>query len=158
MKSMKEYEAMSGIEQESFLAHASADLVQKLYYDNDMDGLIVVVKNLGAILEHAKNCIECLEMLRREGDMYAKIYLLLEYMGKGGISEEFVSGLEELAERAQETYAKSSGSMATAEEEREVLKRLNAVMDRHDVQAMREVQSVSGTGILKPVAGKVSAM
>ena len=142
MKSMKEYEALTVTGQESFLAHASADLVQKLYYENDMDGLMVLVKNLGVVLERAKNCIECLDMLRREGDVYSKIYLLLEYMGRDGISEAFVSGLEELTGRAQEAYAKSSGVVPAAEEEREVLKRLSAVMDKHEQSEDEEVSAV----------------
>ena len=140
MKSMKEYDAMTLSGQESFLAHASADLVQKLYYENNREGLEVVIKNLTVITDRAKDCLDCLDMLKREGDVYAKIYLLLEYMGKGGISEEFVSGLEYLTERAQETLAKSTGVLPEADEEREVLKRLGAVMDRHDIQAKRETQ------------------
>ena len=140
MKSMKGYEAMTLSEQESFIAHASADLVQRMYYENNREGLEVVIKNLTLVAERARDCLDCLDMLRREGDVYAKLYLLLEYMGKDGISEEFVAGLEEITERAQESLARSSGAAPTAEEEREVLKRLNAVMDRHEVQARRELQ------------------
>lgn len=103
MKLLKEYEAMTISGQESFLAHASADLVQKMYYENNREGLEVIIKNLTVIIARAKDCLGCLDMLRQEGDVYAKIYLLLEYMGKGGISEEFVSGLEELTELTQET-------------------------------------------------------
>lgn len=132
MKSLKEYDGMSLFEQESFISHALAEMVQKLYYENNADGLTVIVKNLTVLLSRAQDCLDCLDMLKREGDVYAKIYLLLEYMGKGGISEEFVSGLEELTERAQEALAHSSGVIPAAEEEREVLKRLNAVMDKHE--------------------------
>ena len=140
MKVIKGYEAMDIAGQENFIAHASADLVQKMYYENNRKGLEVLVKNLKAIIERANDCIDCLDMLKREGDVYTKIYLLLEYMGKGGISEEFVSGLEHLTEQAQEAYARSSGVVPAAEEEREVLKRLSSVMDRHEIQAVREVR------------------
>ena len=140
MKSMKEYDEMSLFEQESFISHALVEMVQKLYYENNADGLTVVVKNLRVILSRAQDCLDCLDMLKREGDVYSKIYLLLEYMGKGGISEEFVSGLEELTERAQEALAQNSGVIPVADEELEVLKRLSAVMDRHDRQAMQEEQ------------------
>ena len=138
MKSFREYEAMSLSRQESFISHASVDLVQKMYYENNQEGLEVFVKNLTTVLERAKECIDCLDLLRQEGDVYAKIYLLLEYMGKGGISEEFVSGPEELTERAQEAFARSSGVVPVAEEEREVLKRLSSVMDQHEEQAQAE--------------------
>ena len=143
MKSMREYEGMSLFEQESFISHALVEIVQKLYYENDTDGLTVVVKNLRVILSRAQDCLDCLDMLKHEGDVYAKIYLLLEYMGKGGISEEFVSGLEELTERAQEALARNSGVIPAADEEREVLKRLSAVMDKHEQSEDEEVSAVS---------------
>ena len=142
MKSMREYEGMSLFEQESFISHALVEIVQKLYYENDTDGLTVVVKNLRVILSRAQDCLDCLDMLKHEGDVYAKIYLLLEYMGKGGISEEFVSGLEELTERAQEALARNSGVIPAADEEREVLKRLSAVMDKHEQSEDEEVSAV----------------
>lgn len=150
MKPMKEYEAMTVSERESFLAHAGADLVQRLYYDDDMDGLIVAAKNLGTILERAKNCIECLDILRRKGNVYSKIYLLLEYMGREGMSEEFVSGLAEISERAQEAYAKGMETPESEAEEREVMKRLNEVMSRNEAEAMmagreRQKPAMSGT-------------
>lgn len=138
MTPMKEYEAMTLSGQEKFLAHASADLVQKLYYENNRDGLHVVVKNLTLVIERAKDCLACLDMLSKEGDVYSKIYLLLEYMGKGGISEEFVSGLVEISERAQEVFARETGTPESEEEEREVLKRLNEAMNMHEIRAMRE--------------------
>ena len=142
MITMKEYAGMSAASQENFLAHASADLVQRMYYENDRKGLEVVIKNLMAITNRARDCLSCLEMLAHDGDVYSKIYLLVEYAGRNGISEEFVSGLEELTERAQETLAKMSGVIPAADEEREVLKRLGAVIDNktadnseHDTKA-----------------------
>lgn len=140
MKTIKEYEAMDIVGQENFISHASADLVQKMYYENNRRGLEVLVKNLTTIINRAQDCIDCLDMLKREGDVYAKIYLLLEYMGKGGISEEFVCGLEEITERAQEAFAKNAGSELTGDEEKEFLKRLNEVMNRNEIQARREMQ------------------
>ena len=141
MKTGKEYSAMNIAGQENFLSHASADLVQKMYYENNRKGLEILIKNLEAVLERAKDCLDCLDMLKHEGDVYAKIYLLLEYMGKGGISEEFVTGLEELTERAQESLAKSAGVVPVAEEEREVLKRLRAVMDRSEKSSPTVVEN-----------------
>ena len=141
MKNIREFETMELQEQESFIAHAGARLVQKMYYDNNSKGLEIFVKNLGIVISRATDCMECLSILNREGDVYAKIYLLLEYMGKGGISEEFVQGLEEITERAQEALAQSAGVIPTAgEEEREILKRLGSVMDRHTIKATRENQ------------------
>ena len=117
MKAIAEYEAMDIAEQESFIAHASADLVQKMYYANDSKGLEVIVKNLTAVTMRAKDCLDCLGILMREGDVCAKIYLLLEYMSKSGISEEFVAGLEDITEYAQESLEQASGAVPTAEEQ-----------------------------------------
>ena len=142
MKTIKEYEAMSVSEQESFIAHASADLVQKLYYGNDSKGLEVFMKNLTAINNRARVCVECLGILKRENDVCAKIYLLLEYMSKRGINEEFVSGLEEITDFAQEILAQASGSMPTEAERCEIMKRLRTVLDRNDKQGL-SVQEVS---------------
>ena len=142
MKTIKEYEAMSVSEQESFIAHASADLVQKLYYGNDSKGLEVFMKNLTAINNRARVCVECLGILKRENDVCAKIYLLLEYMSKRGINEEFVSGLEEITDFAQEILAEASGSMPTEAERCEIMKRLRNVLDRNDKQGL-SVQEVS---------------
>ncbi|MBR1437909.1 MAG: hypothetical protein IJ587_05165 [Synergistaceae bacterium] len=143
MKSIRDFNAMTLSEQESFLSHSSAELVQRLYYENNRKGLEVVVKNLTTIMERAKDCLDCLDMLGREGDVYTKLYLLLEYMGKDGISEDFVAGLAELTERAQETLARNAGVLPMAEEEREVLKRLNSVMTKNEILANRDMKRVS---------------
>lgn len=144
MKTIKEYEAMSIMEQENFIAHASADLVQKMYYGNDSKGLEVFMKNLMTIHERARSCLECLGILRRENDVCAKIYLLLEYMNERGINEEFISGLEDITEFAQEILTQASGSIPTEAERREIMKRLRNVLDRNDRQGL-SIPAVSGT-------------
>lgn len=129
MKNIKEYDNLNSTEQENFLAHSAANLAQKMYYDHDRKGLEVLVNNLETIAEHARNCLDCLEILHKKGDVFAKIYLLLEYMGKGAISEEFVSGLEELTERAHECLAQSEGVIPTGEEEKKLLAKLGNIID-----------------------------
>lgn len=136
MKTIAEYEEMSALEQESFIAHASADLVQKMYYENNSKGLEVFTKNLTVVMNRAKVCIECLGILKRENDVCSKIYLLLDYMSKRGISKEFVSGLEEITDFAQEILAQADGAMPTEAERREIMKRLHAVLDRNDNQGV----------------------
>ena len=140
MKTIREYEAMDEKQQVSFISHAGVDLVQKMYYENERTGLEVFVENLEEIISRAKDCIDCLDILKQEGDVYAKIYLLLEYMGKDGMSEEFLGGLLDLSERAQEAFARNSGATLAVEEEKEVLKRLNAIMNRNEIQGNREAQ------------------
>ena len=128
----KEYQNMNVSEQENFLSHSLADLVQKMYYEHNKSGLELLIKNLRTIAERARDCVDCLEMLHKEGDVYAKLWLMLEYMGHGGISEEFVCGLEQLTERAQECLARSEGAVLSSKEEQEVLERINAVIDAHE--------------------------
>lgn len=145
MKPIKEYEAMTLPDQESFLAHAAAELVQKMYYDNNSKGLEVFCKNLTVIQDRARDYMDCLAMLQREGDVYTKIYLLLEYMGRNGIDEDFVSGLTEIAERAQESFAQANGATLTEDEEREVMKNLHETLNQHEVAAMRETRNNQGS-------------
>lgn len=139
----KDYAAMNVIEQESFISHAAADLVQKMYYEHNKAGLEVTVKNLTTIVGRARDCLDCLEMLHKEGDVYAKLWLMLEYMSKDGINEEFVSGLEELTECAQECLARNAGVIPTGEEEQEVMKRLRGVMDNAVKRYREEAAAVN---------------
>ena len=136
----KEFDNLNANEQENFLSHALADLVQKMYYEHNKSGLELLIKNLRTIAERARDYVDCLEMLHKEGDVYAKLWLILEYMGKGGISEEFVCGLEELTERAQECLARSEGAVLSSKEEQEVLERINSVIDAHITEAEKQSQ------------------
>lgn len=158
MKTIKEYEAMSVVEQESFIAHASADLVQKMYYGNDSKGLEVFMKNLTAVRDRARDCIECLGILRRENDVCAKIYLMLDYLNKRGISEEVVSGLEEIADFAQEILAQAGGAIPTEAERREIMKRLRNVLNRNDNQELPEaaMTQTNPAAVKKVSAGMVA--
>ena len=77
-------EAVSSTESGSFVAHSAAELAYKFYYERDRKGLEVLMKDLEAVLSHTKNCIDCLDFLNSQGESFAKIYLLLEYMGHNG--------------------------------------------------------------------------
>ncbi len=125
-----EYASMSLMERGNFLSHSAADVIQQMYYGHDKAGLEVLIKNFKAIIVRARDCVDCLEMLHKEGDVYAKLWLMLEYIGKDGINEDFVSGLEELTECAQECLARNAGVIPTGEEEQAVMRRLRNVMDR----------------------------
>lgn len=163
MKVIKEYEAMSVMEQESFIAHASADLVQKLYYGNDSKGLEVVVKNLTAVRDRAQNCLECLGILKRENDVCSKIYLLLGYMSKSGIDEKFVSELEGITEYAKNILAQTKGASTPTEAERKrVMENLRIVLDESDKQVvseavMPEKKDETAMTNANPAKGKVAS-
>ena len=117
-------------QQEIFIAHACADIVQGFFFSGNRNGLLLIIKNLSAILQRANDCLACLDMLNNGGDIYSKIFLLLEYAGREGLNEEFVDGLIEITERAQESLAQKSGVVPAGNEEHKVLERLRAVMNR----------------------------
>ena len=129
---IKDYSNLSSVEQENFISHEAANLVQRMYYEHDKKGLSVLISNLDIITGHARNCIECLDILHQKGDVFAKIYLLLEYMGRDGINEDFVSGLEELTERAHECLAQKDGVLPEGEEKIQLMDKLRAILDRNE--------------------------
>lgn len=129
---IKEFDTLSIEQKELFIAHTCADIVQGFFTSANRKGLEVIIKNLSAILERAKDCLSCIDMLNNGGDVYSKILLLLEYAGRNGISEEFVGGLIEITERAQESLAQNAGVVPAGNEERKVLERLRNVMDREN--------------------------
>ena len=131
MQTIKEFQALSPLEQENFIAHAAANLTQAMYYGHDQKGLEVLIKNMETIAEQARNCLDCLVILHQKGDVFAKIYLLLEYMSKDGVTQDFVDGLEELTERAQECVQVQDAGGVTTDDERKVLENLRKVIDKH---------------------------
>ena len=93
---------LSVANQESFIAHSAAELVQSLYYNQDAKGLDVIISNLETVIDYAKNCRSCLDILQQKGNVYTKINLLLEFLGQKGISEEFVDALENISIHAHD--------------------------------------------------------
>ena len=57
---------VSSKEQAGFISHSAAGLVEELYYGGDKTGLEVLVKNLELIAGHAKDCLDCLELIGKE--------------------------------------------------------------------------------------------
>ena len=139
---IKEFDALNIEQKESFIAHTCADIVQGFFISGNRKGLEVIIKNLSAILERAKDCLSCIDMLNNGGDVFSKILLLLEYAGRNGLSEEFVDGLIEITERAQESLAQKSGVVPAGNEERKVLERLRAVMDRKNIAPKQEISDI----------------
>ncbi len=139
---IKEFDALNIEQKESFIAHTCADIVQGFFISGNRNGLGVIIKNLSAILERAKDCLACIDMLNNGGDVYSKILLLLEYAGRNGLNEEFVDGLIDITERAQESLAQKSGVVPAGNEERKVLERLRNVMDRKNIAPKQEITDI----------------
>ena len=98
----QEYQNLNVASQESFIAHSAAELVQSLYYHQDAKGLDVIISNLETVIDYARNCRSCLDILQQKGNVYTKINLLLEFLGQKGISEEFVDALENISIHAHD--------------------------------------------------------
>ena len=139
---IKEFDALNIEQKESFIAHTCADIVQGFFIAGNRKGLEVIIMNLSAILQRAKDCLSCIDMLNNGGDVFSKILLLLEYAGRNGLSEEFVDGLIEITERAQESLAQNAGVVPAGNEERKVLERLRAVMDRKNIAPKQEISDI----------------
>ena len=116
----------------SFVAHSAAELSYKFYYDSYKRSLELFAKDLEAVLSHVHNCIDCLSFLESQGESFAKIYLLLEYMGHEGISEDFVTNLEELATRARDCLDNDETLKLNPDEEFDLIRRLNSKIDEHE--------------------------
>lgn len=127
----------------SYVAHSAAELVYEFYYDRDRKSLEMFAKDLEAVLSHIRNCIDCLNFLESQGESFAKIYLLLEYMGHDGISEEFVTNLEELAERARDCLDNDETLKLNPDEEFDLIRRLNSKIDEHERNFRAEQLEVS---------------
>lgn len=64
-------------------------------------------------------------------------------MGRSGISEEFVNNLEELAERARDCLDNDEAFGTNPDEDFELIRKLNATMDKHEREFRNEQLRVS---------------
>ena len=120
------YHDLNVANQESFIAHSAAELAQSLYYMKDATGLDVLIRNLETVIDYARNCRCCLDILQQKGNIYAKINLLLEFLGQKGISEEFVDALENISIHAQDCLEGSPSE----DDENVALMNVRLLMDR----------------------------
>lgn len=144
---MREYKALTVQEQSLFLTHSTAELIEKLFYGDDMKGLEVAVKSLDFLADYARNCVSCLEFVGHGDNTYKKIQLLLGYLGREGISEKFVSELEDMTEEAQRYL--ETNDCGDSEEQRKAetaaLNNLRMLMDRQEKE-VAESESASESG------------
>ena len=139
---MKNYEDMTVREQEHFLAHESVELVQRMYHECDRKGIEVFIENLKTVIAHAKDCIDCIELLQKKGDAANKIFLLIDYLGKDGISEEFVNDLDELVDKAHEQANEENVPELNKRELDRICTSLNAVMDQKEREYEEQIKLV----------------
>lgn len=119
-----------------FISHATATLTDELYYTKDKVGLEVLIKNLELILGHARDCLDCVELMSRGGDVFKKIKLMLEYLALTDLNEEFVGQLEMLATQVHEDWAQSTEAAISEFEEAEMVKRLKGLIKKHELEEL----------------------
>lgn len=128
---MLEYEDMTLKEKAGFVSHAVASLTEELYYVNDRTGLEVLIKNLELVLGHARDCLDCLELIGKSDNVLKKVMLLLEYVGVKDMDEDFVHGLEEMTTQAHEDWVQSTDAAISEADEAEMVKRLKGLIQKH---------------------------
>ena len=131
---MKNYDEMTALNKEHFLAHSSVELVHSLYHSSDRKGLETFLKNFEYVTSYARDCLECLDILDKKGDVFNKIFLLIDHVGQGGITEDFVNDMKEIADKAQFTY-EHEGEEPSEDEINSTLTNLRKVMARYDKEA-----------------------
>ena len=99
----KYYKAMTLSERVSFLSHSLVDVMRETYEEKCSGGLDVLIRNVDAILGYGRE----LQARLKSEEMTAEITLQLAqlketFMNSEGISEEFITGLEDLLKYAQE--------------------------------------------------------
>ena len=129
-----DFQDLTVASQESFIAHSAAEIVHSLYYNQDSKGLDVFIRNLETVFDYAHNCRSCLDILQQKGNVYAKINLLLEFLGQSGINEEFVAGLEAVTDKAQVCLEGSP----SVDDENSALINLRTLMDRKNDEFKEE--------------------
>ncbi len=123
-------------EQALFISHAAAGLVDELYYNKDKAGLEAMMKSFRLVSDHARDCVDCLELMSREGDVLKKVRLLLEYLGVKGLTGDFVCELEELTAQAQEDLRQTTEGAISEVEEAEAVELLKGLIKKHEREDM----------------------
>lgn len=138
----KEYQELTVQEQARFLTHSTAELTEKLFYGKDKTGLEAVIRSLDFLADYARNCVSCLEFVGDGKNPYRKIELLLGYLGQEGISEKFVSELEDITEEAQRYL--ETGDCEDEEQQKEAessaLENMRKLLDEAEKRAALEAE------------------
>ena len=134
-----EYADMGLKEQAGFISHAAAGLVDELYYNKDKAGLEAMMKNFRLIADHARDCLDCLELMGKEGDVLKKVRLLLEYLGMKDLTGDFVCELEELAVHAHEDYIQSTDGLISEEDEANAVELLKGLIKKHEEEDLKAI-------------------
>ena len=130
--------ASSIYEQVRLHSHKTAELIEAIFYGNDKAGLELLIRHLEFFVEHAKSCVSCLEFVGDGENPYKKIQLLLGYLGHEGISEDFVSELEEITDQAHEYLETEEDKEEMKAAEQAALENMRMLLDKSEKRAATE--------------------
>ena len=99
---IENFDAMSSQEKCDVITNAASELAYSFYYEQDREGLNLLIEKLEVQLVVMRNCVECLNFINTpSGDIFAKINLLMDFLGNIEMAENAIEKLEKITERAR---------------------------------------------------------
>ncbi len=98
----KNFDAMSSQEKCDVITNAASELAHDFFYEQDREGLDLLVKKLEAELSVMRDCVDCLNFINTpRGDIFSKINLLIDLIGNNELAANAIENLEKVVERAR---------------------------------------------------------
>ena len=135
---MKNYDVSAVSEDVQAVICRAAELIETIFYGNDMKGLESVIRSFDFLAGHARRCKSCLEFIGDGENPYKKIQLLLGYLGHEGISEDFVAELEDITDQAHEYLETEEDEEQLKAAEAAALENMRMLLDKAEMQAATE--------------------
>ena len=143
----KKFNALNNPEKRDIVTNAAKELISLFYYEQDTQMLDAFKSDLAGLIYEVDERKKCLNFIQGKGEVFSKIYLLLDFIGGQGVSEEFVEGLEQLAAQARKSLSTGTDDddeISPAEEAR-ALRNIRQVMQQHlneyQVESKREAMN-----------------
>ena len=143
----KKFNALNNPEKRDIVTNAAKELISLFYYEQDTQMLDAFKSDLAELMYEVDERKKCLNFIQGKGEVFSKIYLLLDFIGGQGVSEEFVEGLEQLAAQARKSLSTGTDDddeISPAEEAR-ALRNIRQVMQQHlneyQVESKREAMN-----------------
>ena len=128
----KNFDAMSSQEKCDVVANAASELAYSFYYEQDREGLDLLVKTLKAQLLVMQDCVACLNFINStcgRNDISARLDLLMDFIDNTtDLGEEAVEKLEQVAERARTRLEDADVTLA---DEAQAVRNIKQIMQQH---------------------------
>ena len=125
----KNFDAMSNQEKCEVVANAASELAYSFYYEQNREGLDLLVKKLKAQLLVMQDCVACLNFINSTcGNMSVRLNLLMDFIGNTDLAENAVEKLEQVAERARTRLEDADVTLA---DEAQAVRNIKQIMQQH---------------------------